>query len=104
MNDKPIQVFCEWGSTEDLCDLGEKHVVTYYGVKTITPTSETREHDNGYEKRQTPLYTDAQGRVYHQHVQIDYFNNVSYCRYDDGQRFYPRVLRRPARDLLGNLL
>jgi len=96
--DESILVYIEWGETQDLCDLGETHRVTYYAVKRITPTGETREHNNGYEQRQTPLYTDAQGRVYHQRVEIDFHANVWYLR-EDGKHFHKRAMRHPARRL-----
>lgn len=97
-------VYRERGRVSEKCSHGCSHDVTYAEVKTLTETGETREHDNGYEKSQTPLFVDAQGRTYHQHVSIDFFNNISYRRDADGVRFTPRLRTGPARDLLGNPL
>ena len=72
------------------CDLGKDHTVTYWARKVLTETGETRLHDNGYEKRQTALATDPQGRTYHKHVNIDYFNNILWIRDEDKTHFYPR--------------
>lgn len=82
---------------------GCTHDVSLYEVKRLTPTGETREHDNGWEKRQTSLYTDAQGRVYHVHIPIDFGGSASFVRDGDSKSFSRHVLR-PARDLMGNVL
>jgi hypothetical protein len=96
-------VYAEYGSTEEVCELGEKHEVTFYQAKRITETGETRIMDNGYEQRMTPLYTDAQGRIYHLRIEIDYHSNTWYLR-DDGKHFHKRGLRHPARTLDGALI
>lgn len=96
------------GRTSEKCPYGETHDVTYYEVKYLTATGETRMHDNGYEQNQTPLFTDAQGRVYHQHVGIDFHNNISYVR-DPGPGetngvYFSGQVGRLARDLTGKPL
>jgi len=100
---EPRTVYREMRVEAEVCDLGETHDVRIYGVKTLTPTGETRPYDNGYETREMPLFTDVQGRVYHARLEIDFHASTYYVRLDDRQSFDSRV-RRPARDLLGRLL
>lgn len=98
-------VYRKIGHEVEVCSLGCKHEVDRVAVKALTPTGETREHNNGYECRQTPLFVDRQGRTYHQHVGIDYSNNISYRRDGDGLHFSPRLTSvRPTRDVTGRLL
>jgi hypothetical protein len=95
-----IVVFCEVVTTSETCDLGEEHKVRNVSRKVLGPVIGTRLHDNGYEQRQTGLRQDAQGRTYHQHVTIDYFNNVSWRRDDDGAHFMVRLPSGPCREWL----
>lgn len=91
------------GKVTETCTYGHPHEVHYVEVKRLTPTGATRLHDNGYEKMHTDLLVDAQGRVYHKHVTIDFFDNVSYVRDNDGTRYSPlhRLSKTAARDLTG---
>lgn len=91
------------GRVVETCAYGCEHEVAYVEVKHLTATGQTRVHDNGYEQRETPLYVDAQGRTYHQHVSIDYFNNITFVRDDDPnwRPFTPRPEGTLARDLAG---
>ena len=74
-----------------VCNLGHKHDVELFLPKFLGPVVGERIHDNGYEKRMTELRQDAQGRTYHMHVRIDYYNNVSWRRDEDGVHFWPRI-------------
>lgn len=74
------------------CAYGDTHTVSVLAGKRLSDPVGFREHDNGYETRLTELRTDAQGRVYHQQVTIDYYNNVSWLR-EDGVRFSTRKPR-----------
>lgn len=85
----------------ETCEYGHKHDVEYYLVKRLTPTGEQRLYDNGYSKELTPLLKDTQERIYHKHIEIDYFNNVSYSRDEDGKLFKPRVRPGNARTVDG---
>ena len=73
------------------CEYGGKHYVYVCAPKRLGPVVGTRMHDNGYEKRMTALRLDAQGRTYHQHIEIDYGNNVSWVRDGDKAWFKPRL-------------
>ena len=99
-----IEVFAEVSRVKDYCNFGHQHEVRIVTRKLLGPVLGTREHNNGYEKRQTALRKDAQGRIYHQHIQIDFFNNVSWRRDDDGMVFYPGRGPGPVRDVLGRTL
>lgn len=103
MSTEPRKVYCKVDRRAEICDLGCKHEVEIYAVKIITETGETREYDNGYEKRQTRLFTDAQGRVYHERLEIDYHASTYYVRDGDKKYFVGRP-RKPARDTMGHLL
>lgn len=74
-----------------VCDLGHKHDVELFVPKRLGPVVGMRMHDNGYERRETELRQDAQGRTYHKHVTIDYYNNVYWVRDEDKAFFYPRM-------------
>lgn len=106
--ENPIVVWVAVGDRKETCDFGQEHIVRYFTSKQLGPVVGTREHDNGYEKRQTDVRQDHQGRWYHQHIQIDFFNNVSWVRDDDGERFYPRPQTAGtadvARDMLGRTI
>lgn len=88
--ERDIDVWIVLGETTEPCDLGYEHPVTYYARKRLGPVIETRAHDNGYEVRETGVRRDRQGRTYHQHVRIDYTNNTSWRRDEDGKMFWPR--------------
>src|SRR5690606_12660389 len=90
------------GSVEEVCDYDHKHQVSYVDTVTVFATGETREHDNGYQKQQTRLAEDRLfGRTYHQHVSIDFYDNISWVRDVDGARFSPRLPSGPVRDTSG---
>lgn len=89
------------GTVEEECTYGDKHKVTYVEALYVSPNGETREHDNGYQKQQTALAADRRGRIYHQHVAIDFFNNISWIRDADRARFTPRPPTGAVRDVRG---
>ena len=84
--EQEITVYTVLGHETVSCEYGE-HGANIVVVKRLSPVVGQREYDNGYEKRMTDLRVDAQGRTYHQHIEIDYFNNTSWVRVDDGVRF-----------------
>jgi hypothetical protein len=84
----PVTVVREAGQVEETCNLGHKHTVKVWARKVLGPVVEMREHNNGYERRMTEVRKDAQGREYHEHITIDYSNNISWAR-EDGVRFEP---------------
>jgi hypothetical protein len=98
-------VYREVGDVEEVCEYGDKHVVTYHETKKVTETGETREFDDGYTLNQTPLFSDAQGRVYHLRPAFD-SGRAFYRRDVDHAGFEGRPGRYQgsARDLLGNPL
>ena len=100
---EPRRVYAKVDRRAEFCDLGEKHEVEVYAVKLITPTGEMRPYDNGYEVRDYPLFTDAQGRIYHAHLEIDFHASTYYVRDGDKKHFVSRP-RKPARDTMGRLL
>jgi len=84
--EQPITVYAVLGHEAVSCEYGE-HGANIVTVKRLGPVVGHREYDNGYEKRMTDLRRDAQGRTYHCHIEIDFFNNVSWVRIEDGVRF-----------------
>lgn len=92
------------GKVEEECAYGDKHNVTYVESLYVSTTGETREHDNGYQKQQTELAVDRHGREYHEHVTIDYSNNVSWFRHEDKKSFSTRLPFGAVRDLSGKSL
>jgi hypothetical protein len=100
MNEQRI-IFKHVGLIAETCEYGCPHEVGYAEVKKVTDTGQKRMHDNGYEQRMTPLFTDAQGRIYHQHVTIDFANNTYFIRDGDKAYFAPRGQRPLTRDITG---
>jgi len=98
--EQPIDVYVEVTQTIETCDLGEEHRVRNVARKRLGPVIGTREYSNGYQTLQTDLRTDRQGRIYHKHIQIDYFNNISWWRDDDNVCFSPRMPSGPCREWL----
>lgn len=88
--EQPIVVYRVVGHTVRSCEYGE-HGASVVSVKRLGPVVGHREYDNGYEKQMTDVRTDAQGRTYHQHIEIDFFNNVSWWRDEDRQSFTTRI-------------
>jgi hypothetical protein len=88
--ERDITVFCDVATTRETCDMGQEHEVRIVTRKVLGPVFGTQDYDNGYEVRATDLRRDRQGRVYHQHIQIDYFSNTSWMR-EDHVRFSSRV-------------
>jgi hypothetical protein len=88
--EQPIDVWIELGDTTEMCDLGHVHPVTYWARKRLGPVVEQRQYSNGYQTMMTDVRQDRQGRTYHKHVQIDFFNNISWRRDSDGRLFWPR--------------
>lgn len=97
-DERDIVVFAEVAVARETCDLGEEHQVRIVSRKVLGPVIGTQMYDNGYEQRDTALRQDAQGRVYHQHIQIDFFNNVSWWRDEDKLSFMPRLPSGPCRE------
>lgn len=94
-------------------DLGGVEVsVGVYTRKVLGRVIGRRQHDNGYEKNMTDLRQDWQGRVYHQHIEIDYYSPPSWWRDGDKKVFHSRpfpvsdtpvdVLGRPL-DMYGKI-
>lgn len=98
-----IEVYTVLFEQDRVCDFGEKHRVTVNAKKILGPVCGRRQHDNGYEKRMTEVRMDEQGRMYHCHVEIDFYNNVWWRRDTDGARFYTRP-KGLAFDVLGRRL
>lgn len=73
------------------CEYGQKHRVSLCAPKFLGPVIGKRKHDNGYEVNMTDLRKDYQGRIYHQRVEIDYSNNVSWLRDGDRAHFAARL-------------
>jgi hypothetical protein len=96
--EQDIEVFAEVLTQVETCDLGEEHKVRFYSRKVLGPVIGDRPYSNGYQDLVTDLRQDAQGRIYHQHVQIDYFNNISWWRDEDNVCFMPRLSSGPARE------
>ena len=90
--EQEIKVYAVLGHLPVPCEYGE-HVANIVSVKRLSPVFGQREYDNGYEKRMTDLRRDAQGRTYHQHIQIDFYSNTSWVRDEDGMRFYTSMPR-----------
>jgi hypothetical protein len=88
--ERDIVVFCDVATTRETCDLGEEHEVQIVSRKVLGPVYGTASYNNGYEVMDTHLRRDRQGRSYHQHIQIDFFNNISWWREDD-VRFKPHL-------------
>lgn len=84
--EQEITVYAVLGHETVSCEYGE-HGANIVAVKRLSPVVGQREYDNGYEKRMTDLRVDAQGRTYHQHIEIDYFNNTSWWRDEDHVSF-----------------
>jgi hypothetical protein len=103
---EPITVWRKVREVEETCSLGCTHRVTHWARKLLKPTGEFRPHNNGYEVHLTPLRVDAQGRIYHQHVEIDYYSNISWVRDGDKERFYQRPRGGDAQknELTGELI
>lgn len=91
-DETPIDVWVALSDRTEVCGLGQKHIVRVFARKRLGPVVGHREHDNGYERNNTPLRLDRQGRAYHEHVQIDFFNNVSWHRDGDNKVFWPTPL------------
>ena len=87
--EQPITVYAVLGHMAVPCEYGE-HVANIVTVKRLGPVIGTREYHNGYETLMTDLRVDAQNRVYHQHIQVDYSSNVTWWR-DDGMSFRTRL-------------
>jgi len=85
------------------CSLGQWHTVAVVSRKVLGPVVGTRHHWNGYEHRDTELRLDRQGRTYHMHVGIDYFNNVSWVRDGDKALFSPRLATGAAVEFPGGI-
>lgn len=95
-DETPIDVWVALEDRTEECSLGQTHIVRVFARKRLGPAIGYREHDNGYERNNTPLRLDRQGRVYHEHVQVDYSSNVSWWREKDNQVFYNRPLSHGA--------
>lgn len=105
--ERDYAVWTEVGKTTEVCSLGTEHEVTVVARKFLGPVVGRRPYSNGYETMMTPIRMDHQGRTYHQHVQIDFFNNISWKRQDDGKLFWPRprsITGGVIRDVAGKVI
>ena len=98
--------------TYEVCDHGTKHPVVYVEVRELEKTDKTREYNNGYYKREEPLWKDRLGRLYESHPPIDFHGSTAYVRDDDKAMFSNRVpyplgfvrLEPVVKDALGRVL
>ena len=99
-----ITAYRKVGELFERCAFGTDHPVSYYEVKRLTDTGETREYDNGYTIDQTGLFRDTQGRIYHNWPPIDYSGGSRFVREDRASFSLSAASRQLSRDLLGQSL
>lgn len=79
------------GEDNVLCSLVCRHRLNIYKTVELAKIVGARVHDNGYVKQSTHLVEDTDGRLYHQHISVDYGMNTSFLRLDDDTSWRPYV-------------
>ncbi|WP_375000190.1 hypothetical protein [Aeromicrobium sp. CTD01-1L150] len=102
----PRHIYREVGRVEECCAYGCPHTVIYYETKTVAPTGGTKSYAGESGHYIASLFHDAQGRIYHQHIEPDASGSFTWFQRDDDWGTFGTVVDEDhgARTLLGQPL